>query len=78
MKTEEAKKKWCPFARTFKWKETTAYGSGIAIGAAAVNRQGSKYNRCLAEGCMMWVFTDKEEGYCGLIRSEVVFPGRRF
>ena len=61
MTSEEAKKKWCPMARVFRWKETVKYGTGVMC-AAAINRyKNGKFAHCLAEDCMMWTGED-----CGL------------
>lgn len=68
MTEEEAKLKWCPFAR-----------AASAIGPVAVNRMETSLTEdgsiadpdclCLAAGCMMWRWRgphDEKRGYCGL------------
>jgi hypothetical protein len=64
---EEAKTKWCPFARL------GSYQSG------GVNRSGlspSDWPHCIAEDCMAWRWWNqpaneaKHKGYCGLVGKE--------
>ncbi len=72
---QEAKAKWCPFARTIN-----RHDSGAAV--AAVNRS-SKYPYdnclCLASACMAWRFAEVEyattkstdgKGWCGLAGAQ--------
>ena len=77
---DDAKKKWCPFARSPKWEDANG---------PAINRKGSgemdSGSRCIASACMAWRWFDEESddhpgmtharitgdltlrrGYCGL------------
>ena len=45
MTEDEAKTKWCPFAREF---------SSADIGAVAVNREGARLSFCIASACIAW------------------------
>lgn len=65
MTEEEARTKWCPFAR--------AYDSDDIGGATSTNRP-LQYERprkdlnCIASGCMAWrwLAINGKRGYCGL------------
>ena len=66
---DEAKTKWCPFARQMVTIES---GGGAITGAVAVgsaNRfEGGKGSLCLGSGCMAWRRADALDtkiGYCG-------------
>lgn len=70
---EEAKTKWCPFARI------RAFDSG------AVNRSGlqpSDWPHCIADGCMMWEWRNnpgpesgkQRSGVCGLMLLPISAP----
>lgn len=75
MTEDEAKTKWCPFARVW---------DGAPPGAAAVNRKNSTPRSkpdadclCIASGCAAWrwakdyhmVATEFQDGHCGLAGS---------
>jgi len=68
MTEDEAKTKWCPFARVMI--DSSSPMGGIAL--AGVNRPLSTDRRykaasCLATGCMLWrKFQSSPGGYCGL------------
>lgn len=77
MTEDEAKQKWCPFARTaFSWTERPVLkqcGPGAMMGeavlaTATVNRAPSMADpcNCLASGCMAWRWGCGDDGYCGL------------
>ena len=62
---EEAKKKWCPMARTSHFGNAnphnrTVYGDEYPIGL----------ERCIADECMLWQWKDfpANVGYCGLVK----------
>ena len=68
---EQAKQKWCPWARIAR------DGSGIGNRYSFDNdlATDSAFARCIASDCMAWRWTDcsskavagrKVEGYCGL------------
>lgn len=70
MTEEQAKEKWCPFARIINIRDTVAFNRSSAdapTGAA----------RCIASGCACWVSMDEYDdnaepqpgGHCGLIKS---------
>lgn len=73
LREDEAKTKWCPFARTFDGVQTETIAA-----AASVSRQndGSPFKPCLciASACMAWRWIERLEnqdledirGYCGL------------
>ena len=56
---EEAREKWCPFAREYDIER------GIA-GLAGVNRPTEIGARCIASQCMAWRWTVRPYGLCGL------------
>lgn len=64
---ENARKKWCPFARTFDGQSANG-----AIAVASINRNANAFPNpdclCLASGCMAWRWLTVHEitGYCGL------------
>jgi len=73
---EEAKKKWCPFARE---PAETADGSGVAVNRLPQQDAQPFVTPCLASGCMAWRWgledgdddwghlqPSKTHGYCGL------------
>jgi hypothetical protein len=64
---EQAKSKWCPFARV------------RALDNGSVNRFGlssEDWPHCIADGCMAWRWANqpadetKHRGYCGLVSKE--------
>ena len=69
MKENEAKMKWCPFARV------PVYDSkGSVKGVASTNRVEGKPGpgtTCLGRGCMAWRWATELmlDGYCGLAGS---------
>lgn len=67
MTEEEAKQKWCPFARVI---DVIDEGQQSAVGAA-VNRFSphEPATPCLGSGCMAWRLSGSaahQYGYCGL------------
>lgn len=62
---EEAKTKWCPFART------VAYHTSGAVNRLA-GLTPSDWPHCIADDCMAWRWWNqpsneaKHKGYCGL------------
>ena len=65
MTEEEAKKKWCPFAR--QMVSIDQLENPVAI--ASANRfHKDKIAGCLASRCMAWRWRDDvtTDGYCGL------------
>lgn len=66
MTEEEAKKKWCPFARVMVTTGNNVTGA-FAVGSA--NRfEGMKIALCIGSACMLWrPFGDG--GSCGLMRE---------
>ena len=69
MTEEEAKQRWCPMSRTL-------HGNPDDGSVVAGNRHFEvgvlSGDCCLASGCMMWRWTGKTSGYCGLAGA----PGR--
>ncbi len=67
MTEEEAKKKWCPLARTAFLEDSDSRG----IAMAAINRdyfgRPNSACRCIASECMAWqrLRGDSQDGYCG-------------
>ena len=69
---EEAKTKWCPFARVGSYQTGAVNRSGLQL---------SDWPRCIADGCMAWEWrtgsdaswSDQKQGMCGLIER----PNRR-
>lgn len=74
MTEDEARKKWCPFARSGAY-----VGSGLEfspVSGCAVNRDGpatstidASGTRCIASECMAWRWrpgTNPPLGFCGL------------
>lgn len=71
MTEQEAKAKWCPFARVaFGWNEALR-DSEQAV-AATVNRGDnlSAHTSCIGSACMAWRWDENEplceHGHCGL------------
>jgi hypothetical protein len=73
---EEAKTKWCPFARSFDVPENDE-SDAIAI-TAGTNRVRSgrpdKWCLCIASQCMAWTWLGgtagpRLRGYCGLAKQ---------
>jgi len=73
---EEAKTKWCPFARQMITLDRDPGGVPIAIGSA--NRySGAEVAACMGSACMAWRWNTRKEdfgaktvrmdsGFCGL------------
>lgn len=57
MTEDEAKTKWCPMARP---------DNQTAANRRYVDGEAMKNSRCLGSGCMMWRWSGKTTGYCGL------------
>jgi hypothetical protein len=73
MTEEDAKKRWCPFARVYsartdKNDETTAMASVNRM----VNGRAHPKCPCLASRCMAWIWQDAKQGECGLARSRLL------
>ena len=74
---EEAKEIWCRHGRQFcyQYKDVNCKaGAGVAVGAAALNRNSSDKpeTKCYGNDCMAWAWFDPEEidiaerkGFCG-------------
>lgn len=64
MTEEEAKTKWCPFARVKTW--TAENGGGVPDNAASANRthQGRQItgSSCIASACMAWRWGNEADG----------------
>jgi hypothetical protein len=65
---EEARGKWCPFARRAAF---LADFDGVTRSMTAVNRSGNLPDedcRCIASDCMAWRWLahGHDDGYCGL------------
>lgn len=82
MLEEEAKKKWCPFARQMLTLDAEQPGRGlvggvplkmpIALGSANRFTNGGGCT-CLGSACMAWRRSSEmapESGYCGLAGKE--------
>ena len=69
---EEAKTKWCPAARTVEVADDRLHGpfNRYHTGAEVSEHIVLTENRCLANGCMAWVWedVDKNVGRCGMAR----------
>lgn len=72
MRVDEAKIKWCPFARGPWFNNTRTL-------AAAVNRSSSDeaYGHCIANECMAWRWLTLKDGYCGLAGTSHAFREER-
>lgn len=61
----EAKQLWCPFARAERGQAAVSRSTNGAMHSAC---------RCLADGCMAWVWYNdpgdpaQRRGFCGLVR----------
>lgn len=75
MTEEEAKTKWCPFARVagqYDAEGAVAYNRIIGM---ENNRVETRLTRCLASQCMAWQWREMpnhavNDGYCGLAKRE--------
>lgn len=71
MTEEEARKRWCPFARIAGWPYVQSGDQLQKLsGVAAINRDTdtdeiAEGTHCLASGCMAWR-GNREGGWCGL------------
>lgn len=68
---EDAKRKWCPLARSI-----FVDNSGVPTSNAAFNRAGGLNNvNCKASECMAWRWLDNNEdpacGFCGAFGDPV-------
>lgn len=69
---EEAKTKWCPFARV-----ATTSGGGIVVNRFSSPMQLRGDSNCLGSACMMWQSygtlrrdgVTRETGYCGISKG---------
>jgi hypothetical protein len=79
MTENEAKTKWCPFARTIALMEGKSCGPANRITSVAPEPPSLAYDKCLGSQCMAWRWNhgpdDPEpnkvriyipDGYCGL------------
>jgi hypothetical protein len=66
MKQDEARKKWCPFARVF----TGTSSAFVSANRNMLERDENKAN-CIGSACMAWRYTyeldQQAGGYCGLV-----------
>lgn len=72
MTEEDARQKWCPFARTFDGPIVAQKVAAVA----SVNRIGNEISihcRCVAAECMAWRWDKLSagEGHCGLAGDAV-------
>lgn len=80
MTEDDARKRWCPFARTYH-PETDADGETVAVASVNRARDGDPdpWCLCIASDCMTWRWNISEgeqrqmgaghlprHGYCGL------------
>jgi hypothetical protein len=66
MTEDEAKTKWCPFARVY---DESAAANRACIEASPIEEEDlQNKTRCLASGCMAW---RTDGGYCGLAGAMV-------
>lgn len=65
MTEDEAKKKWCPFAKV------VAFNFQQAMIPVAINRTRGlgEQPTCLASGCMAWTTAEGRGGHCGLVKA---------
>jgi hypothetical protein len=64
MTEEEAKTKWCPFARNLV---TLDNAEGNPFFVASANRFSEvKMSPCIASSCMAWRSVFGDSGYCGM------------
>jgi hypothetical protein len=76
MTEDEAKLRWCPYARK-KMRASTVVNVGEAM-SGGVYRTASDEHNCLGSGCMAWRWAERvfkedgslgnepDSGYCGL------------
>ncbi len=72
MTEEDAKKRWCPFARAH-WSGgvESEYQGNRFFAEDGVTSDPS--TACLASGCMAWRWVSSGHGYCGLAGPSVRF-----
>ena len=72
MTIEEAKTKWCPAARTVEVADDQLYGpfNRYHTGAEVAENIVLTENRCLADGCMAWIWigSGKKIGRFGMAK----------
>jgi hypothetical protein len=88
MTEDEAKTKWCPFARVAEpWRYVSTSTGPMPVAAPAVNRgsdaQLFSASHCIASACMAWRwhrasehvdgYGENQRGFCGLA-GEVLAP----
>lgn len=75
MREEDARKKWCPFARVAKAVGSTPTGQTVPSFQAVMNRIDPPTTGrpilpdaalCIGSLCMAWRESGASEGYCGL------------
>lgn len=75
MTEDEAKQKWCPFARVIHFHDNDHNGVSPAAGNRGCHGEPKTEARCIGSDCMAWrsyrVFgpagcDPQREGYCGL------------
>ncbi len=60
---KEAEEKWCPMARIVTLEDGDV---------ANVNMRNDPMGNCFANQCMMWVWLSDDNGYCGLINTDLL------
>jgi hypothetical protein len=64
MTEEEAKTKWCPFARV------AVYCGSPSIGSCNRYRNGPINDpKCFGSDCAVWIYEQKDYGHCGMIKN---------
>lgn len=79
MTEDEARKKWCPFARLIA---TGAEGQDVALpdASAGFNRptlgppDDLANAACMASSCMAWRWDSRSRGHCGLAGAAPLYP----
>lgn len=69
MTEDEAKTKWCPFARALIW--TTGPSLNRYDGDENLERETC----CLASACMAWRLFKEGQGFCGLANFHYAYVG---
>lgn len=81
MTEDEARQKWCPFARITVTPDNAPWQGG-SLSNRGIWTNGEPGVSCIASHCMAWIETDREAvptlpdgepdfkpaGYCGLVR----------
>ena len=65
MTEDEARKRWCPFARSRAVDYTAPDGDRTSVSRVIGNVSGPTTG-CIADECMAWRTDDASGGYCGL------------